>query len=162
MAKGFSFLVLGALLVTLLSTTNALVVVNELSTDIVVFVPPICQPCTCPTIYCIRAPCPQPDCFCTAVCNYVPGVTVKSKIKVTISVAKELFPLQYVTVEINAVAYVVAKADLAKININAIIVITKQTCGKDKTGIRAEVYTDPKVRGSKFICLMKGERYGTY
>lgn len=156
MAKGLSFLALGALLVTLLSTTNALEVVNELSTDIVVFVPPICQPCTCPPpIQCIRAPCPQPDCFCTAVCKFVPGVTVKSKIKVTITVAKEYFPLQYVTVEINAVAYVVAKADLAKISINSIIVITKQTCGKDKMGIQALVNNHP-------ICLMKGERYGTY
>jgi len=147
--------------VTLLSTINALEVVNERSEDIVVFAPPICEPCKCPQIQCIRAPCEQPPCFCAAVCKYVPGVTVKSKSKVKISVGKEYFPLQFLTVEIKEVAYVVAKADLPKIGENSIIVITKQTCGKDKMGIRAEVYSDPKVRGSKHICLMRGERYGT-
>jgi len=155
---------LAALLVavTLLwGACQALEVVNKGSSSIVVFVPPICQPCKCPQIQCIRAPCVQPQCFCPALCRFVPGVVVKSKTKVTLTVEKTAFPLAFLTVEVGEVAYVVNARDLKEIGFIATVEVTGQSCGKGKQGIQALVFPNPKFYGFQRICLMRGERYGT-
>lgn len=177
MSRRISGSILSALLilaVTFAPTAHALDIVNNQSYKLTVFAPPICKPCTCPMIFCIRAPCiqmcdcpqvscqvgkpcVQPDCVCSLECKFLPGVIVEVGATVTLSV--ETFPLAFLTVEVNGVAYIVKAADLKCITQSATVVVTKKSCGEGKTGIVALVYSNPKKY--KQICLVLGKRYGS-
>ena len=152
---------------------HALEIVNKQSCKVTVFAPPICQPCVCPSqVNCKKEPCPQ-NCFCTLQCKFVPGVefpqvtndppsaSSEAGERKTLPVKKEDFPLAFLTVEVEELAYNVQAADLKSITQIATVVVTRKACGKGNQGIVALVYGNPKFARSKRVCLVRGERYGS-
>ncbi|KAG0622924.1 hypothetical protein M758_3G133900 [Ceratodon purpureus] len=156
-----AFLSLSVIILLFAVNAHALEIVNKQSCKVTVFAPPICQPCVCPSqVNCKKEPCPQ-NCFCTLQCRFVPGVEVKAGERKTLPVKKEDFPLAFLTVEVEELAYNVQAADLKSITQIATVVVTRKACGKGNQGIVALVYGNPKFAQSKRVCLVRGERYGS-
>lgn len=147
-----AFSQLAVIVVLLVPDAQALKIVNKQSCKLTVFAPPICQPCQCPN--------QQPrNCLCTRQCNFVPGVDVKVGERATLPVKKEYFPVAFLTVEVEGVAFVVKAADLTSITSFATLVVISEACGKGKQGSVALLYTNPKFAQCKHLCLVRGERY---
>jgi hypothetical protein len=166
------------LAVVFASSAHALVVVNEQKCNVTVFVPPICQPCHCPMIACIRAPCIQncdcprlpcqpgkecahPECICSRLCRLLPGVVVEAGATAALPVEAETFPLAFLNVEFKGRQYVVKASDLKSIYQNSTVYVTRSSCGKKKQGIVALVQNNPEIALKKRICLRRGQRYGS-